>query len=158
KTIAIDRREVERRAARPFGPRLLRIELAGEKAAGERAPREDRDALILGARDDLALDVATGDGVVDLRALESRPAVGLREGDGLHRVPGGQVAEAHVTYLPGADDVVESANGLLDRRRHIDAVDLVEVDVVEAEPLQATVDAREDVRPRQADLVRPRPH
>ena len=76
---AIDRREVERRAARALGPGLVGIELAGEQAAGERAPRQDREALILRERHDLALDVAAGDRVVHLRAHEARQAVRVRE-------------------------------------------------------------------------------
>lgn len=37
-------------------------------------------------------------------------------------------------------------------------MDLVEVDVIEPEALQAVVDAREDVRAREPDLVRTRAH
>jgi hypothetical protein len=48
------------------------------------------------------------------------------------------------------------AHGLLDPRRGIEAVDLVEIDAIEAQPPQAGIDAGQDVRARQPDLVDPR--
>jgi hypothetical protein len=142
----VDRREVEGGAPRLGGALLVGIELAREEAACERAPREDRDALREAHRCDLALDVAAGDRVVDLCALEPREVVRRGVGEGLGGDPRRQVAEADVARLARARDVVEGADGLLDRRRWVEAVDLVEVDVIEPESAQAGVDAREDVR------------
>ena len=47
--------------------------------------------------------------------------------------------------------------GSLERRDRVEAVDLVEIDVIEAEPLQAAGDLVHDVAARQADRVRPGP-
>ena len=60
---------------------------------------------------------------------------------------------AHVA-LP--HELVERAHGLLDRRGRIEAVDLVEVDVVELQPLQAGLDPVHDVAARGAARVRAR--
>ena len=54
--------------------------------------------------------------------------------------------------------IVERAQGLLDRRHGVEAVDLVEVHMIEAKALQAGGDLVHDVAARQADRVRPRPH
>jgi hypothetical protein len=43
---------------------------------------------------------------------------------------------AEVADLPGLDDVVEGLHGLVDWSLGIEAVDLVEVDVIGAEPAQ----------------------
>ena len=62
-----------------------------------------------------------------------------------------------VRTSPRDTQIVERAQRLLDRRDRIEAVDLIEIDVVEAEPLQAAGDLIHDVAARQADRVRPRP-
>ena len=48
--------------------------------------------------------------------------------------------------------------GFLDRRDGIKAVDLIEIDVIELQPLQAAADLIHDVAARQADVVRARAH
>jgi hypothetical protein len=49
---------------------------------------------------------------------------------------------------------VQRRHGLLDRRARIEAVDLVEVDVIDAEPRQAGIDGGEDALARQPARVR----
>jgi hypothetical protein len=71
----VDRWEVEGGAARVGGAFLVRIELAREQAASERAPKQNGEPSRLAHRRELALDVATGNGVVDLRALEAGEAI-----------------------------------------------------------------------------------
>src|SRR5450755_1621407 len=144
----IYRRKIERSATRVRWPFLVRIEFARKKTAGERAPRQDRDALRLAQRCDLALDIAAGDRVVDLRALEPRELVLLRKGNRLRCKPRWQVAEPDVTRLTRANDFVERTHGLLDGRYRIETVYLIKIDVVEAEAPQAFVDAGQDVRAR----------
>ena len=53
---------------------------------------------------------------------------------------------------------VERFQRLLDRRERVEAVDLVEVDVIELQPLQARLRLVEDVVARCAALVRPVAH
>ena len=55
-----------------------------------------------------------------------------------------------VASLARLDDVVQRLHRLLDRRVRVEAVDLVEVDVVRAEPSQRCVDLFENRLARQA--------
>ncbi len=68
-------------------------------------------------------------------------------------MPGGQIAESHIAHLAGAHDVIQRADSLLDGGDGIVAMNLVEIDVVQPEALQALIDARQDVPARQADLI-----
>jgi hypothetical protein len=58
-----------------------------------------------------------------------------------------------VADLADADQIVQRAQRLLPRRERVVAVDLVEVDVIGAEALQAGVDGVHDVAARQPDRV-----
>jgi hypothetical protein len=79
--------------------------------------------------------------------------MGVGIGDRFHGLPRGQVAVTDVARFAALHHVVEGAHGLLDGRVEISAVDLVEVDVVQLQTLQAGVDGRHDVAAGQADLV-----
>ena len=60
--------------------------------------------------------------------------------------------------MPGAHDIVERLERLLDRRRVVETVNLVQVDVVGTETTQAVVDLGEDCLTGQAAAVGTRPH
>ena len=62
----VDGGKVEGDATRALRPFAFAVVLAGEQAAGERAPDHQADALGFEERHDLALDVAAGDRVVGL--------------------------------------------------------------------------------------------
>ena len=126
----------------------------GQSAACERAPRHDRDSLVDALRDHLPLLLAVHQVVVVLHRDEPCPAVPCRDRLGLRELPRVHAARADVARLAGADDVVERLHRLLDRRRVVEAVDLVEVDVVEPEALQRRVDRGEDVLAPEAAPVR----
>src|SRR5690349_23497680 len=64
-----------------------------------------------------------------------RPPYGLRRGLG----------DAEMTYLPGLHQLGHDAPGLLDGHVRVDAVLVVEVDVVDAEPAQRRVARGVDV-------------
>ena len=63
-----------------------------------------------------------------------------------------------VERLALPDGAVERAHRLLERGRGVDAMGVEDVDVVETEAVEALVEAREEVLPRAAVAVRPRPH
>ncbi len=65
---------------------------------------------------------------------------------------------ADIAGLAGLDDVVERFERLLDRRVVVPAMDLVEVDVIGAEALQARIDLAHDRLARKAGAIRSRPH
>ena len=66
---------------------------------------------------------------------------------------GPPLRHADVQHLAGAHEVVEGAQRLLERRLVVEAVRLVEVDVVGLQPLQRRVAALHDVLARQAAVV-----
>ena len=69
-------------------------------------------------------------------------------------LPGVHAGGADVARLARLHHVVERLERLLDRRLGVEAMDLVEVDVVDAEAPQRAVDRVEDVLARQAAAVR----
>jgi hypothetical protein len=77
---------------------------------------------------------------------------------GLDELPGRHRRRSEVAHLPGLDQVVQRFHGLLDRHRGVVAVDLVQVDVIGAEPAQALLDLSEDRAPGQPGALRARPH
>jgi hypothetical protein len=92
---------------------------------------------------------------VVLHRDEPRPAVLTLQVQDLAELPRVHRRGAEVAGLAGLHDVVEGLERLLDRRRVVHAVDLVEVDVVGAEPAEAVVDLGEDRLARQTGAVGP---
>ena len=68
----------------------------------------------------------------------------------LDHLPGGQGRAADVAHLALAHEIVERAQGLLDRGQRVGLVLLVEVDPVGFEALEAGLDLGHDVAPRGA--------
>ena len=68
----------------------------------------------------------------------------------LRELPRPHRGRADIERLAGAHDVVERLQRLLHRRIRIEAMDLIEVDVIRAEPLQRMIDRLHDVLARQA--------
>ena len=140
----------------PSSPCWLATELAAEQAAGQRAPDHQAQPFAGQHRHDLAFQVAPGHRVVGLQRFEARQAQPLGDAQRLDDLPGRPVGDADVAHVALAHQLVERAHGLLDRRGRVEAVDLVQVDVLELQPLQAGLDAVEDVAARRAARVRPR--
>ena len=125
------------------------VPVAGELAAGERTPGQHADALVDAERKHLALLLAVDEVVVVLHGHEAGPSVLIREEQCLGELPRVHRRRADVAGLAGLHDVVQRFERLLDRRLRIPAMDLVEVDVVGAEPAQAVVDLAQDRLARQ---------
>ena len=123
--------------------------VAGQHPARERAPGDDPHALIDALRDHLPLLLAIDEVVVILHRHEAGPGDRL----GLGELPGPHAAGADVAGLARLDDVVQRVHRLLDRGARIPAVDLVEVDVVELQAPQRSVDRGHDVLAREAPPV-----
>jgi hypothetical protein len=139
---AVDDREVElrhvERVRELVGLRARRQLVTGrsavsrEQSARERAPRQNTDALVDALRDHLPLLFAIDEVVVVLHRHEPRARDALR----LRELPRPHAARADVPRLAGAHDVVQRVHRLLDRCARIEAMDLVQVDVVEPEPFE----------------------
>ena len=110
-----------------------RLDLAGEEAAPERAVGDESDPELAHRRENLVLDVARPERIL-----------GLERRDRVHRVRpanrgGRRLREAEVLHLAGLHELLHRTDRLFDRRVEVDAVLVVEVDVVDAEPLEARV-------------------
>ena len=93
-----------------------------------------------------ALGPASQQAVLVLHAHETRePAVGA-DARGLVDLLGREVAAADLEHLARAHQLVERAERLLERRRRVGKVQLVQVDAVGAEAAQAVFDRARDVR------------
>ena len=139
--------------AADFGERLAAADFAGEAAPAERAPDERADALVEGEGHQLPLVVAADEGVVDLVADVARPAVTLGDGEGLHEVPAGEVGAGDVADLAAADERVEGVEDFFDGRERVEAVHVVDVDVVGAEAVEAGFEGSDEVVAGGADVV-----
>ena len=128
--VLVDDGEVEVGAAGVFGLLVFAGELAGEQAAGEGAPDEQAGLFGFEEGDDVALEVAAGDGVVGLEGIEAGEVFELGDGEGFGDLPGEPVGDADVADFALLDEGVEGAEGLFDGGDGVVAVDLVEVDVV----------------------------
>ncbi len=120
---------------------LVGVPVARQAAAGQRAPRDDADALVAAQRQHLALLLAVEQVVGGSASTdEPRPAVLVGRVQRLRELPGVHRRRADVARLAGLHDVVSASSVSSIGVVVIPAVDLVEVDVVGAEPLQAGVD------------------
>src|SRR5918998_915813 len=127
--------------------------LAGEQATGERAPDQHAEALLDRDGDELVLGVAGLQRVVDLLADVGGEPAEIGDPQRLHQLSGGVVGRADVADLPRLHQRVQSRQGLLLRGEAVPLVDLVEVDVIGAEPPQTRLDGAHDVVAGQALVV-----
>ena len=141
----LDQREVllevlaleSRRLAAPvsLGNVLGALEPAGEEASSQRAVGHKPDAQLANRGQDLLFRVAAPERVF---GLERRDGVfGVGPADGRRR----RLRQPQVADLPLPDQLRHGPHGLLDGDVRIDAVLVVEVDVVHAQALEGTVAA-----------------
>ena len=151
--------EAVRHALHPAGRGDLAAGVAaGQPAAVERAPHEDAHAVALARRQQGALDLAGEDRVRRLLGAEALQAAAVGGPVGLDDQLGGIRRAPGVADLAGVDEVVERAERVLDVRRRIGPVHLVEVDPVGAEATQRVLDLAHDPAPAVARHVRALPH
>jgi hypothetical protein len=136
----------------------LAVELAREEPAGERAPDHQADPFGEQHRHDLPFQVTAGEAVIGLQRDDGREAAHLGDADGLHHLPRGPVRQAEITDMAVLHERVERLQRFLDRGRRVEAVDLVEVDMVELQALQARLRLVHDMAPGGAARVRALSH
>src|SRR5690606_12762727 len=148
-----DRRLLEADAvAAGFRAAAARL-LAGEQAAGERAPDQDADLLVEAERYQFVFGFARVQGVVDLLRDEALLVAGVGDPERLHQVPGGVVGAAHIAHLTLADQGVERFHRLLERRLPVPFVHLVEIDDVGFQALKALLAFADDVPAAETGVV-----
>jgi hypothetical protein len=94
------------------------------------------------------LDVAHGEAVLGLDAVEAGDPFTLAHADGLPYLPAGEVRASDVADLARVHQIVERRERLLDRGLVVPAVDLIQVDVIVVEPPEADLAGRDDVLTR----------
>lgn len=99
----------------------------------------EADAELAEQRENLGLDVAGPQGVFGLQGCYRVYGVGTADGGG----PG--LGQSDVADLALDDEVGQRADGLLDGGVRVDAVLVIEVDVVGSEPLERAFDSRLDI-------------
>ena len=149
-------------AGHPLGPSagvvLAGPESSGQPAPGQRAPRDDAHPVGLGHGQNVGLDAPDQDGVRRLLGPEPLPAPALGHPLGLDDPLGRKGRAAERADLPGMDQVAEGTEGLVDVHRLVGPVDLVEVDVVGAQALEAVLALGDDPAPGVALGVGVVPH
>ena len=116
----------------------------GQAAFALRGVGHQADAHVGAHRHQLALVLAAEQVVLVLHGHEPGPAAQVGGVLQLGELPCVHRRCAEVADLAGLDDVVQRLHRLLDRGVGVEAVDLVQVDVVGAEPGQGGVDLFED--------------
>ena len=107
---------------------------------------------------DVALQIPSRDSVIGLQAVETGEVIVIGIADRLHDLPGLPVGHPDVSHKALADQIIEGAHRLFDRRDRVIRVDLIEVDIVQLQAFQAALNAVENVNAAGADVVWPRPH
>ena len=130
------------------------VVLARQQAAGDRVVRDHPESLLRAQREELALNLAEQQVVAGLHRVEAHQAARLAPAERPRHLVGQEVGAADVADLAGVDEVVEGAQRLVDRRRRVGRVQLIEVDVVGAESPQRGLHGGQDVLARAAPLPR----
>src|SRR5712691_8127436 len=129
--------EIARPEARLLAPDVVRRDVvylpdvSGEEASPERRVRDKTDAQLAARGQDLVLDVARPQRILGLQRGDR-----MDPGCALERLRPG-LREAEIAHLAGLDQPRHRAHRLLDRHVRVDAVQVVEVDVVDAELREA---------------------
>ena len=104
------------------------------KPLAERAVRHEPDAEFLAGGEHARFGAAPPQRVFALHGGHGLHGVGAADGGG------GGLGHAEVLDLPGGDEVLDRAGDVFDRDLRVDAMRVVQVDGVDAEAVQGSVD------------------
>ncbi len=122
------------RAARVRRGDAARRVLRRQHAARERRVRRDAESVVVAGGQDLDLGLPVQQVVVRLADDRRGDALRLAFAHHLGNAPAAEVRQAEVADLAAADQVADRGDGLGQRRVRVVAVQVVDVDVVGAEP------------------------
>jgi len=134
-------------AAAALGP------VGGEEAARQRRVRDQADALLVAEAVHLLLLFASDEIIEVLHRNRPRVSLPVGDHDHLRELVGGHGRAADVAHLARLNDLVERVHRLLDRRVRIEAMELVDVDVIGLQALQLLVDRGQQMLAAGADVV-----
>ena len=130
-------------ARRPARRRVARV-LAGKPSLGKRAPGQDPETFFDAHRHQLPLDLASEHVVLRLQGDRHGESEMPSGHDRSLELPAREVGHADVANLARPDEHVECGEGLLNRRRRVPLVRLIEVDVVGLQSPQAALASAND--------------
>ena len=128
---------------------------AAEPSAAQRAPRNDAEPFVAAHREDLELGCPAHQVVLGLQADERLPVVRAGNIERLLELPAAEVAGPDVPHPSAGHQLVQGAQGFFKRGDGVPRVDLVEIDVVGPQALEAVLHGGVDVLAAQADVIGP---
>ena len=93
-----------------------------------------------------------------LHCREARPTMDFRDIEGAGELPSGHVAGADVARLAGFHHVVQGLHGFFDWGSRVVAMNLVEIDMIDAQPAETVIDLGHDGAAGQALPIGPGSH
>src|ERR1700691_6715764 len=99
------------------------------------------------------LDFATKQAILGLQRHRNLYAHSLRRGDDELQLPAREIRQADVVNLPGLHGVIEERQRFFDRSMHIGGMKLIEVDRLNAQPRERSVQRTMEPATRQASRV-----
>src|SRR5580698_9937031 len=82
------------------------------------------------------------------------PAILLAYAQGLHQVPTGEVRTGDIAYLSVLHQLVQCAEGLIERSHRVESMQMIDIDIVRTQPFEASVQLLDDVVSARSDVVR----
>ena len=134
--------------------RLARRVLAGQHPARQRAVGHDADAVVAAGRQHLDLGHAVHGVVVGLGGHGTVDAQVVAQAHHLGVLPAAEVADPEVARLARGENVADRAQGLLERRGLVGLVQVIDVDVIGAEAIQALIDRAQQPFAAESGLMR----
>ncbi len=84
----------------------------------------------------------------------ARPAEFIGDGERLHQMPAGEIGAGDVSHFAAHDKLIERAQNFLDRSERVEAVEVIDVDVVRTQPAQAGFASADKMIARRSQIVR----
>src|SRR5580658_1291544 len=138
-----------------LGQRLAAADSAGKASPAQRTPHQRAHFFFEGEGHQLPLVFTPDERVVNLVGDKARPAVAVGDGERFHQVPAGKIGASDVTYLALAVKFVQRVLHFFDWRHGVEAVQVIDVDIVGTQAAQAGLERAAQMNARRAKIVRP---
>src|SRR5208283_811093 len=127
---------------------------SGQKSTSLWKVRQDTYSELAACGDEFAFDAAVEQVVLVLRGDVRGKSAAARYPERIDGLPRGEVTASDIAHLAGADEIVQRLERFLLRRLRVRRVNLIQIDIVSAQPFKARLGRRDDVAARRAAQVR----
>src|SRR5947209_18766188 len=138
---------------RPLGRLLTFAVFAGQEAPTQRPPGEDADMLLLAQRQNFVFNMPLNKRILWLQRHDALEPVKRTDMQTLHQLPGGEIGDAKVAHLALVDQVGERRKGLFQGSRAIPAVNLIQINILRPQSLEAGFASLDDMFTRSSYIV-----